>query len=361
MAEAESAEDLREAGRWIDEHRAELAHRAVEAQYAAHPELLARWGERGKALCLEDTGHTLAHLAQALAWGEPTLFEDYVAWARVLFRGLSIPESDFRRNLETLGRILQEELGPEKASPALGILGRGLEGLAGPLGEDRELGAAGGDLAGLARDYLDLLLRGQRREAFDRVLASAERGVPVQRLYLEVFQPSLREVGRLWQTGRISVAQEHYCTAATQTLMSRLYPVLFTGERKERRLVAACVPGELHEVGSRMVADFFEMEGWDTTYLGANTPDRALVGTLLESPPHVLALSATLTQHVAALGGLVRQVREESRLDGVRILVGGRPFLAAPDLWRKVGADGTAPDARAAVKRGNLLAGEAEP
>ena len=67
----------------------------------------------------------------------------------------------------------------------------------------------------------------------------------------------------------LSVAQEHYCTAATQLVMSQLYPRIFSTERRGRTLVAARVADDLHEIGLRMVADFFEMEGWDTFYVGA--------------------------------------------------------------------------------------------
>lgn len=94
-------------------------------------------------------------------------------------------------------------------------------------------------------------------------------------IYLEVLQPVQREIGNLWQTNEVSVAQEHYCTAATQLIMGRLYPYLHLAPRNGKRVVVACVGGELHEVGARMVADILEMEGWDSYYLGANTPTRA--------------------------------------------------------------------------------------
>ena len=58
-----------------------------------------------------------------------------------------------------------------------------------------------------------------------------------------MFQLSLREVGRLWQMNQISVAQEHYCTAATQLIMSQLYPYIFSGERRNRTLIAAYAGG----------------------------------------------------------------------------------------------------------------------
>ena len=99
-----------------------------------------------------------------------------------------------------------------------------------------------------------------------------QHGTSVHDIYLHVFQRSQYEVGRLWQTNQISVGQEHLCTAATQLIMSQLYPLIFGTERKNRRIVAACVGGDLHEIGIRMVADFFEMDGWDTFYLGADVP-----------------------------------------------------------------------------------------
>ena len=112
------------------------------------------------------------------------------------------------------------------------------------------------------------------------ILQAVEQGSPVKDIYQRVFQPTQHEIGRLWQTNQISVAQEHYCTAATQLAMAQLYPYTFSAERSGRRLVAACVSGELHEIGARIVADLFEMAGWDTYYLGANTPTRSAWRTI---------------------------------------------------------------------------------
>ncbi|HEY5309978.1 MAG TPA: cobalamin B12-binding domain-containing protein, partial [Casimicrobiaceae bacterium] len=52
------------------------------------------------------------------------------------------------------------------------------------------------------------------------------------------------------------------------------------------------VSGDLHELGARMVADFFEMEGWDSYYTGANTPTGGVVQAIVERRPDVLAISA---------------------------------------------------------------------
>src|SRR4029077_15712567 len=115
-------------------------------------------------------------------------------------------------------------------------------------------------LSGLARQYLEALLRAERHEASRFVLDAVRAGVAVGDLYLQVFQRCQREVGRLWQLRQITVAQEHYCTAATQLALAQLYPYLFGLPKKGRKMVAASVGGELHEVGLRVVADLFEAD-----------------------------------------------------------------------------------------------------
>jgi MerR family transcriptional regulator, light-induced transcriptional regulator len=210
-------------------------------------------------------------------------------------------------------------------------------------------------LGGLAKDYLESLLRGERQIASQLILAAVARGVAVKDIYLHVFQRTQYEIGRLWQINRISVAQEHFCTAATQLIMSQLYPHIFRTERAGRRLVAACVGGELHEMGVRMVADFFEMAGWDTYYLGANTPADSIVRTLEERRAHVLGISTTITFHVGEAADLIARVRASTAGKRVKILVGGYPFKVAEGLWRSVNADGFGRDAQQAIAVANEL------
>ena len=211
----------------------------------------------------------------------------------------------------------------------------------------------------VARRYTELLLAGNRRIAADLVLAQADAGVAVKDLYLGVFQPSQVEIGLRWQRNEITVAHEHYCTAATQLIMSMLYPKVFHGDRNGHRLVAATVEGNLHEIGARMVADFFEFDGWDTYFTGADTPQRAVVASIVEREAHVVALSATLAQHVAGLAELVTAIRAEPAAANVIVLVGGRPFQRDPELWRRIRADGTAQDAQGAVQCATTMLGAA--
>ncbi len=336
-------------------HRIHIAEAMVAQQYARHPELAARYGERGRLKCLQDANYHLDYLAESLSVAEPTLFADYLAWARVMLAGRNIPVEDLVVNLECMSDALRETLDSTASDIAVEYVAAGVAQLATVsatlpsfLGEDQPLSA-------LAHKYLEALLAGERQSASRLVLEAVESGASVQDVYLQVFQPCQHEIGRLWQMNEISVSQEHYCTAATQLIMSQLYPYLFSGERTGRTLVATCIEGDLHEIGVRMVADLFELNGWDTHYLGANTPVSSILETVREQKADVLAISATIIPHLKSVEDLIQQARADAGCGTVKILVGGYPFRVVPEMWRQLGADGCASDAASAVELANSL------
>ena len=143
--------------------------------------------------------------------------------------------------------------------------------------------------------------------------------------------------------------------------LSQLHPHIFNTERRHRTLVAACARDELHEIGTRSVADFFEMDGWDTCFLGANVPIEGVVKTALDRRPHLIALSATIISHVDGIAELIERLRSHESLREIPILVGGYPFKLDPTLWRSLGADGSATRADEAVALGNRLVEPGDP
>lgn len=320
------------------------AHQVAEAttvsHFQAHPELLERYGARGREKCLQDTHYHLSYLAEAVTVGSSALFADYVAWAKIMLESRGVGWSDLARNLDFLKAGIQTHLPAEEAAVAVRFIDAGMVSLP-QLPSDVEATTLGG-LLGL---YTEALLEGKRQAAGKLILDAAQQGTPIRDIYLDVFQKSQHHIGRLWQANRISVAQEHYCTAATQMIMSQLYPYIFATERTGRSLVATCVAGDLHEIGLRMVSDLFELEGWDTFYLGANAPHDSVVTTVADRRADCLAISATMTFHLTAVRELIATLRRRADLSHVKVLVGGYPFNVEPELWRQVGADGYGQDA----------------
>jgi methanogenic corrinoid protein MtbC1 len=351
-----SQELNRAVGLMIDARRGALAEAVTERQYELQPQLAARYGAAGRAKCLQDAGFHLSYLTEAIAASQPFLFADYIAWAKVMLEGRGIPACHLAQNLEIIRDSLRESLPEEMGTVAAEYVETGLMHLPQLPSDQPTFISETQPLGALARDYLNALLRGERRIASRLILDAVEGGASVRDIYLHVFERCQHELGRLWQMNLLSVAQEHYCTAATQLIMSQLYPYVSAAEKNGRRLVATCVAGDLHEIGVRMVSDFFEMEGWNTFYLGANTPTASVLETLAEREADVLAISVTITPHVRAAAGLIDAVRSSNDSAGVKIMVGGYPFNIAPELWQRIGADGCAHNALESIAVASQLA-----
>ena len=297
-------------------------------------DLADRFGPLGRQRCLEDARFHLQYLAAALDAKSSALFLDYIAWTKVVLAKRNVGEEDLVRNLELTANVLHDY--PD----ATAVLRLAVEELPSMPSEVASLLDPRAPLWALASDYLAALLRGSRREALQLVTGALDDGASLRDVYRHVFEPVQQEIGRLWQLNHVSVAQEHFCTAATQHIMTQLYGRVFAGERLDRRAVAMCVGGELHEVGLRIVTDLLELEGWQTWYLGASVPPSAAVQLCADHKADVLLVSATLPPHIASVAEVVRQFKARRELDAAKVIVGGRAFRTAPELWRRIGADG---------------------
>lgn len=199
--------------------------------------------------------------------------------------------------------------------------------------------------------FLDALRRGDRRAAFRATDEALDAGTELRALYLDVVQPAMREIGRLWQENQISVAEEHLATAITQSAMGRIFERVFTWrDVRTPRLVAACASEERHQIGLRMLCDLLELEGWETTYLGASVPIEDLVALVQRQQPDAVALSATIAPHIPRVRDAIAAIRALPLPRPPLIAVGGRAFLADAKLAGLVGADITANDAGEAVR-----------
>lgn len=172
--------------------------------------------------------------------------------------------------------------------------------------------------------YLSALLNGDRRACRAMIEKQLESETPVRAVYEQLFQSSLYRVGALWECGRVSVATEHLATAITEGLMSLVYPAIFEAPHVGHSAVVSCVANEYHQIGGRMVADMFELNGWHGYFLGSNTPVEELLKLIDEKRPDVLALSLTVYFSMDALLRAARTVR--STFADLPIWVGGQAF-----------------------------------
>lgn len=173
--------------------------------------------------------------------------------------------------------------------------------------------------------YLDALCKGDAVTCQDIVEELLARSVGLRDIYVSLFQRSMYDIGEAWAQNRISVAVEHLATALTESLVQRLYPVLFTGERNGLKAIVACTANEYHQLGGKMVADMLEARGWSSLFLGANTPPESLIALTEVESPALLALSLSVYMNFERLYASVEAVRRH--FPQLPVIVGGQAFL----------------------------------
>ena len=124
--------------------------------------------------------------------------------------------------------------------------------------------------------------------AFDEALALYS----LEEVCTKVIEPVLIEIGERWATGEASVTVEHFATRLISRRLSMIFnmvsPVAGRGT-----IVAACAPGEEHEVGLLILAIFLSRRNWRVIYLGANVPIDDLVETVRHVRPDLVCISST--------------------------------------------------------------------
>jgi MerR family transcriptional regulator, light-induced transcriptional regulator len=113
-----------------------------------------------------------------------------------------------------------------------------------------------------------------------------------QTFYEKVVAPMLVEVGRRWEAGEVSIAQEHLLTERLELAVRAGLRAL---ERNEGPLVLlACIDFEQHVLGMLGAALRFAASGARTVTLGAMTPPQAIGDAVRSMAPRLVGLSVSV-------------------------------------------------------------------
>ncbi len=254
--------------------------------------------------------------------------------------------------LRALARTIEGEIVPRL------LLAR-TAGAAIEASERRESAASGHEITASDVDELvRLLLLHDSTVASAYAMTFHQRGAPLEVVCLELLAPAARRLGELWTADRADVIQVTLGLCRLQTLL-RDFSVAHRGEVDGRVQGASAllVPaaGEQHTFGLQLVAEFFRRAHWDVwaTY---PTSDEELLELVARERFALIGFTLSCESRLPALTKRIKATRQASRNKSARILVGGRVFNEHPDFVARVGADGSAVDARQAALAGaNLL------
>ncbi|MGE5302480.1 MAG: cobalamin-dependent protein [Alphaproteobacteria bacterium] len=144
-------------------------------------------------------------------------------------------------------------------------------------------------------------------------------------IYVYLIAPAMAQIGDAWCRGATTVGSEHLATQIVLKQMDRLRSLhAVEGRHAAYRMLLACVEGEEHFIGVRMMADLCSANGWSVEFLGPNTPTDDLIDMTRRRRPTLVALSATMGQGTDRVHGVLEGFAKLAEIP--RVLLGGQAF-----------------------------------
>jgi excisionase family DNA binding protein len=187
-----------------------------------------------------------------------------------------------------------------------------------------------------ARQLEQRLLAGDEAAAWSLVEDALTGGLEPAQVHLDLLAPALVSIGDRWESGDVTVAQEHLASAVAQRIIGRLGPRFTRRGRKRGTIVVGAAPGDLHGLPSALLGDLLRARGFAVVDLGADPPAASWAEAAAGAERLVaVAMCATTSGNERAVRAAARAIRD---VVSCPILVGGRAIEDEAHALR-LGAD----------------------
>jgi methanogenic corrinoid protein MtbC1 len=105
------------------------------------------------------------------------------------------------------------------------------------------------------------------------------------------------------------------------------------------KTLVICPPGELHEIGARMVADFFTLCGHPVIFVGANVPQDDIVNAIKYEKPLFVAISITNYFNLVETRAIIQKIAALKSSLAFKVILGGQACRANPAACQQFSPD----------------------
>jgi len=193
--------------------------------------------------------------------------------------------------------------------------------------------------ARLFQQYMEPLLRGERKHCRDIVTQALDNGVRPRELYYDLIWPAMEQVSALYREHRINRAAEHMATRINRTVADHIQTRLARKPSIQKRILIACADGEPEEFSAQMCSDLFEADGWDVYFLGGGVPHDEITALVGQLQPDTLLMFGSQPADAPHVRRLIDHIREINACPKMNVMVSGGVFNRADELWKEVKAD----------------------
>lgn len=187
-------------------------------------------------------------------------------------------------------------------------------------------------------------LRKEDKENSFRLCMEALNSVSVVELYESILTPVLNSIIEEYDLDRESLIwKEHVRSGIIRSIVEGSYAFVLKerdglGYKNKGNVLVLCPQFEDHELGARMVSDFFTIAGYKVTFIGANTPEITLLKAIQDVKPRYICISVTNHYNLVATKKTIDKINKTINFEG-KFILGGSAFYSDPDMYKKVGGD----------------------
>ena len=168
------------------------------------------------------------------------------------------------------------------------------------------------------------------------------RKLSVIEVYEQILTPSLNTMESTGDV-QVDIWKEHIRTSIIRTIIENSYSYVIRdrdekyGVRSGKKIAVICPVDEYHELGARMITDYFVMLGYDAIYVGSNTPKEVFISGLKSQKLDYIAISISNPYHLISARNTIARIREEDK--NVKIIVGGNAISKLGEKAEILNAD----------------------
>jgi methanogenic corrinoid protein MtbC1 len=191
----------------------------------------------------------------------------------------------------------------------------------------------------------------KEQEVLSLIQRYLAEGIPAEDI-LSACQKGMRLVGSMHEEGQYFIAGLIMAGEIMRQAVDLIKPVMIKSKSSKNlgRVLLGTIAGDIHDIGKNLFRDLLECHGFTVLDLGVDVPPAEFLRAEAEFKPHLVAVSALITDSFPHLRELVRLFEEAAAESSKRplILIGGGQVDDV--VYRMSGSDYWAEDAISGAK-----------
>lgn len=162
------------------------------------------------------------------------------------------------------------------------------------------------------------------------IKALEKKEIGVVELYENILAPILNNIVDEYKEDEMLIWKEHVRSGIVRTIIENCFPYVIETRRRlnnniDKSVIVLCPKFEDHEIGARMVTDFFTIAGYNAIFIGGNTPEDTIIEAIEDIRPKYISIGISNYYNLIETKKTIEFIKRESPYS-MKFLLGGYAF-----------------------------------